>query len=462
MSKISTKLKLLIENLRLTIQELSLSEPTVIDIPFNDSIKSCVKISLPPSFSLYLIPSDLFPMAPPVALMNWGNGAQGTYLPFDWEWDDTIDIGNKIFISISKYIDGSPPYRVSWGVDIKNPITNKADIGKKSSWKKFLISSSKCIPSSVEAAKHRIETDLVDALASSSVTLIGLGSVGSYMAEQFIRSGLGSITLIDPDIVEVSNISRTTYTLQDINRKKTEALESKLRFINPDTLITCLPSTLQSIGGVALNEIIEQSTIVVAATDDPNAQSLINSCTFYSSIPSVFVGLYKGAKGGEVATTIPSVTPCLQCMTGLRRNIDLGESQISRKMNYGTNRLTGEIALNSDIQHVSSAALKISYSLIASLKGVESSVSNFIPNAISQEKHFLTMGMEADYWFYPEIFKNTAGQYAFQSVWLTASNLDECHICGLDAENTESPYQYIKSIPSQNSIREQLQNDTQD
>jgi len=407
------KINFLKENLDTTIQYLSLDTVDVIEIPFNNSSVACVKLFLPPSSNLYLIPSDLYPAAPPVALMSWGNNDTATYLPLEWAWNDNIDINDKLLKAISKYINGTPPYNIAWGTNIKSPITDNERIAETSSWNKFLISSSKNIPTTIEASKQRVESGVVDALASSSVTVIGLGSVGSYMTEQLVRSGLASVTLIDPDIVEVSNISRTVYTLPDIGKKKTDALESKLKLINPNLVVNSLFSSLQAIGGVSLKDIINNSTIIIAATDDPRAQSLINSCSFYSKIPAIFVGLYKGAKGGEIATTIPSITPCLQCMTGLRRHVDVGGEQVSRSMDYGTNRLTGEIALNSDIQHVSSAALKICYSLIASLKGADSLVSNFVPNAIAQERHFLTLGMESDYWFYPEIFKESSGQYAF-------------------------------------------------
>jgi molybdopterin/thiamine biosynthesis adenylyltransferase len=453
----SDGIELLIKNLDKTIQELSLSKPLVIDKPFNDSSIKCVKLSLPPSYSLYLLPSDLFPLAPPVALMDWGNGNNGTQLPLDWECNNNVGVSVKLFDAISKYIFGKPPYSIVYGENANNPLTSNQEIASSFSWKKLLVTSSVNIPSLTKSLTDRIELGLVKAMATSSVTLVGLGSVGSYMAEQLIRTGLESITLIDPDIVEASNVSRTVYTLHDLNRNKTDALNLRLKQINPNALVECYSSSLQDIGGNVLKEIFEESDIIIAATDDPQAQSLINLCAFYSKVPAVFIGLYKGAMGGEVAITIPTMTPCLQCMTGLRRSVDYGQNSVSRSTDYGTNRLTGEIALNSDIQHVSSAALKICYSLIASLKGAESTISNFVPNAIAQEKHFLTLGMEPDYWFYPDVFKDSAGQYAFQSVWLTASHSDDCHICGHQSVNMENPYKHIVPTPNPANIRDQIQ-----
>jgi molybdopterin/thiamine biosynthesis adenylyltransferase len=449
------KIDLLNKQLEKTVHKLSLNNPVVINMPFGDDSVKCVKLSLPPSFALYLLPSNLFPFAPPMAVMDWG-GERKTHLRLDWELDNNIDINTKLFQAISKFIAGKPPYIIAYGIDASTPITSDSDIANSFSWEQLLVSSSVNIPNINNSLTDRIELGLVKALGMSSITLIGLGSVGSYMAEQLIRSGLDTITIIDPDIVEASNISRTIYTLHDINLNKTDALELRLKQINPNIRVNKFPSSLQVMGGNVLESIINKSDLVIAATDDPQAQSLINSCIFYSKVPAIFIGLYRGAKGGEVAITVPTLTPCLQCMTGLRRRVETDENKVTRNTDYGTNRLTGEIALNSDIQHVSSAALKICYSIIASLKGEDCSVTNFVPQAIAQEKHFLTMGMEPDYWFYPQIFGDSSGQYAFQSVWLTASKLDNCTVCGQQSENSETPYSHVVSTPNPGNIRNQI------
>ena len=64
--------------------------------------------------------------------------------------------------------------------------------------------------------------------------------------------------------------------------------------------------------------------------------------------------------------------------------------------------------------------------------------------------------MEPDYWFYPQILGDSSGQYAFQSIWLTASKLDNCNVCGQQSENRETPYSYIASTPNPVNIRKQI------
>ena len=80
------------------------------------------------------------------------------------------------------------------------------------------------------------------ALAESRVIVVGIGGVGSWCAEALVRSGIGSITLVDPDVVCTSNVNRQIQaTNSTIGRKKTEALEERLLDINPSCHIVSFP-----------------------------------------------------------------------------------------------------------------------------------------------------------------------------------------------------------------------------
>lgn len=71
-------------------------------------------------------------------------------------------------------------------------------------------------------------------LQKAVVAVVGLGGVGSYVAEALCRSGVGSLLLIDADVVEPSNINRQLPALQsNMGRLKTEVVAERLREINP-------------------------------------------------------------------------------------------------------------------------------------------------------------------------------------------------------------------------------------
>lgn len=78
-------------------------------------------------------------------------------------------------------------------------------------------------------------------LTNARVILLGVGGVGSWCAEALVRSGLGHLTLVDPDRVDITNINRqlpaTTHT---VGRPKVEVLKERLLEINPLCEITAL------------------------------------------------------------------------------------------------------------------------------------------------------------------------------------------------------------------------------
>ena len=86
-----------------------------------------------------------------------------------------------------------------------------------------------------------IGDEAVKALSETKVHVFGLGGVGSYCAEALVRSGIGNITLIDFDIVDVTNINRQVEAVVNtVGQKKTESLAARLKEINPDCKITVI------------------------------------------------------------------------------------------------------------------------------------------------------------------------------------------------------------------------------
>ncbi|GHU49133.1 tRNA threonylcarbamoyladenosine dehydratase [Spirochaetia bacterium] len=80
--------------------------------------------------------------------------------------------------------------------------------------------------------------EVIDALLHTHVFVFGVGGVGSWCAEALVRSGVGSITLVDSDLVCVTNINRQVQaTMHTVGAVKVEALKTRLLEINPHGVI---------------------------------------------------------------------------------------------------------------------------------------------------------------------------------------------------------------------------------
>lgn len=91
----------------------------------------------------------------------------------------------------------------------------------------------------------------VKKLASSHVLVVGLGGVGAYAAEQLARAGIGKMTIVDCDTVNVTNKNRQLLALDStIGRPKVEVMAERIRDINPDVEV------------VALNQYLKDQSII--------------------------------------------------------------------------------------------------------------------------------------------------------------------------------------------------------
>lgn len=78
----------------------------------------------------------------------------------------------------------------------------------------------------------------LDQLKKARVILFGVGGVGSFVAEGLIRSGIGSLTIVDKDVVDLSNLNRQIMaTMETVGMVKVDVMAKRLLSINPDAQI---------------------------------------------------------------------------------------------------------------------------------------------------------------------------------------------------------------------------------
>ena len=78
----------------------------------------------------------------------------------------------------------------------------------------------------------------IERLKRARVAVFGLGGVGSYVTEALSRSGVGTLDLIDDDVIALSNLNRLLYaTHENIGQPKTEVVKARIASINPDAAV---------------------------------------------------------------------------------------------------------------------------------------------------------------------------------------------------------------------------------
>lgn len=83
--------------------------------------------------------------------------------------------------------------------------------------------------------------DALEKLKNSHVIVFGCGGVGGYVIEALVRSGVGAVTVVDNDTINISNINRQIIaTVKNIGQNKTDAIKERILEINPECKVKTL------------------------------------------------------------------------------------------------------------------------------------------------------------------------------------------------------------------------------
>jgi hypothetical protein len=122
-------------------------------------------------------------------------------------------------------------------------------------------------------------------LRRARVGIIGVGGTGGIASEQLVRSGVGNITLADPDIFELTNINRQHFcTISTLGMKKTEAGRRRLLDVNPFLNIKTFPD---GITRENVREIVQDLDVIIDASDNKSAHYPLHRVAKELKIPII-------------------------------------------------------------------------------------------------------------------------------------------------------------------------------
>jgi adenylyltransferase/sulfurtransferase len=147
-------------------------------------------------------------------------------------------------------------------------------------------------------------------LANSSAVTIGCGALGTTIANNLVRAGIGHIRVVDRDIIELNNLQRQNlFDEDDIGSSKAWVFAEKLRKINSEIRIE---SIVDDVNYKNIENIIKNMNVVLDGTDNMLIRFLINDASVKHHIPWVYGGAIETY--GITMNIIPHKTPCFRCL----------------------------------------------------------------------------------------------------------------------------------------------------
>ncbi|MFZ3590354.1 HesA/MoeB/ThiF family protein [Bacillus sp. DJP31] len=182
-------------------------------------------------------------------------------------------------------------------------------------------------PQYITKDEHFRRIPELTSLDNKKVLITGLGSLGSAVAIELGKSGVGSFVLVDKDVLEVGNLVRHTGTMEYVGMSKTKLLEQQILSHYPFTNIELIN---QIIGYEVekMDELFDKVNdvdMVINLTAEESVIKILNRLCLESKTPVIHAWISNGAWGGRVIRTLPYETGCYYCYLA-SENMDIASS----------------------------------------------------------------------------------------------------------------------------------------
>ena len=150
------------------------------------------------------------------------------------------------------------------------------------------------------------------ALQAASALIVGVGGLGSWVAELLARSGVGRLVIADGDKVDLTNIHRQgLYDQADAAESRPKVLAAAGRLAEINSAVIVEPHELRADAG-NIASLTGGVDLIVDGTDNFLARFIINDYSVKYSLPWIFAGVV--AAEAQLMPVIPSETACLRCV----------------------------------------------------------------------------------------------------------------------------------------------------
>lgn len=202
-----------------------------------------------------------------------------------------------------------------------------------------------------------------DIMLKKGAIILGCGSVGSLVALELARAGVGRFFLIDMDILGYHNICRHQCGIQDVGKYKTTAIKERILQINPTAKVLTEHKKIQEVPFDVITPFCNSDTIIVGCAD--NREGDLYADTMLAKpykMPFISIGCWERAFAGEIFYCLPEGMPAYSDFMAA-----LGES--SGRVNANTHLYMGEVGtfepgISVDINFVTTIAVKMILDLL--------------------------------------------------------------------------------------------------
>ena len=146
-------------------------------------------------------------------------------------------------------------------------------------------------------------------MLQKKAVFVGCGSVGSLVAVELAKAGVGNFMLIDNDVFGYHNICRHQCGIYDVGHFKTDALADRIFQINPYATVMKKNCMIQEIDRGEMEDFCNEDTIIIGGADNREGDLYASDFALENKMPFISIGCWERAFAGEIFYCLPNGMP---------------------------------------------------------------------------------------------------------------------------------------------------------
>lgn len=146
-------------------------------------------------------------------------------------------------------------------------------------------------------------------MLQKKAVFVGCGSVGSLVAVELAKAGVGNFMLIDNDVFGYHNICRHQCGIYDVGHFKTDALADRIFQINPYATVMKKNCMIQEVDRGEMEDFCNEDTIIIGGADNREGDLYASDFALENKMPFISIGCWERAFAGEIFYCLPNGMP---------------------------------------------------------------------------------------------------------------------------------------------------------
>jgi len=237
---------------------------------------------------------------------------------------------------------------------------------------------------------------------------------------------VGSFLLVDNDTLAYHNLCRHQLGIKDVGKFKVCAVRDQILQINSTAQVQTEIGILEDVEKVKFDNFITANTVIIGCADNREGDLYANRLSINYKIPFISIGFWERAFAGEIFYSIPTKTPCYECLFGGKERHISSRTSVNRRYYTNEENLSEtrfEPGISTDINFITTVGIK----LIIDLMNLEN--ENYIPRLFTHLSQFTLICNSND----KRVGGDQAEIFSYPLQITTSIKIDyneKCSVCG--------------------------------